>query len=138
MNELEKWVMGEMIDKLAEFKGVKTYPSDLAYMLFEEANCNGSYTFSTFEAEQWCTEYFDVLGEVVEDYYNEFGDYPSYNVFLFPERFQVEIMLFLAAHLVALSAYVTERMDSNDDEFILTSSVIETIAKEWEEAMTEA
>lgn len=134
MNELEKWVMGEMIDKLAEFEGVKTYPSDLAYMLFEEANCNNSYTFSTFEAEQWCTEYFDVLGEVVEDYYNEFGDYPSYNVFLFPERFQVEIMLFLASNLVWLSEYVTERLD-NDDEFILTDEVIETLAKEWQEAM---
>ena len=134
MNELEKWVMGEMIDKLQEFEGVKAYPSDLAYMLFEEANCNNSYTFSTFEAEQWCIEYFDELGEVVEDYYNEFGVYPSYNVFLFPERFQVEIMLFLASNLVWLSEYVVERMDS-DDEFILTSSVIETIAKEWEEAM---
>ena len=126
--------MGEMIDKLQEFEGVKAYPSDLAYMLFEEANCNNSYTFSTFEAEQWCIEYFDELGEVVEDYYNEFGVYPSYNVFLFPERFQVEIMLFLASNLVWLSEYVVERMDS-DDEFILTSSVIETIAKEWEEAM---
>lgn len=134
MNGLEKWVMGEMIDKLAEFKGVKSYPSDLAYMLFEEANCNNSYTFSTFEAEQWCIEYFDELGEVVEDYYNEFGVYPSYNVFLFPERFQVEIMLFLASNLVWLSEYVVERMDS-DDEFILTDEVIETLAKEWQEAM---
>lgn len=134
MNKLEKWVMGEMIDKLAEFKGVKSCPSDLAYMLFEEANCNNSYTFSTFEAEQWCIEYFDELGEVVEDYYNEFGVRPSYNVFLFPERFQVEIILFLASNLVWLSEYVTERMD-NDDEFILTDEVIETIAKEWEEAM---
>ena len=134
MNELEKWVMGEMIDKLAEFKGVNSSPSDLAYMLFEEAHCNSSYTFSTFEAEQWCTEYFDELGEVVEDYYNEFGDYPSYNVFLFPEHFQVEIIIFLASNLVWLSEYVTERID-NDDEFILTDEVIETIAKEWQEAM---
>ena len=134
MNKLEKWVMGEMIDKLQEFEGVKAYPSDLAYMLFEEANCNNSYTFSTFEAEQWCIEYFDELGEVVEDYYNEFGDYPSYNVFLFPERFQVEIILFLAPHLVELSAYVNDRIN-DDDEFILTDEVIETLAKEWQEAM---
>ena len=133
MNELEKWVMGEMIDKLQEFEGVKAYPSDLAYMLFEEANCNGSYTFSTVEAVQWCNKYFEQLGDVVEDYSHEFGEPPS-NVFLFPERFQVEIMLFLASNLVWLSEYVVERMDS-DDEFILTSSVIETIAKEWEEAM---
>lgn len=134
MNKLEKWVMGEMIDKLAEFKGVKSCPSDLAYMLFEEDNCNGSYTFSTFEAKQWCIEYFDELGEVVEDYYNEFGVYPSYNVFLFPERFQVEVIIFLASNLVWLSEYVTERID-NDAEFILTDEVIETIAKELQEAM---
>jgi hypothetical protein len=133
MNELEKWVMGEMIDKLQEFEGVKAYPSDLAYMLFEEANCNGSYTFSTFEAVQWCNKYFEQLGDVVEDYSSDFGEPPS-NVFLFPERFQVEIILFVASNLVGLSEYVTERID-NDDEFILTSSVIETIAKEWQEAM---
>lgn len=136
MNKLEKWVMGEMIDKLAEFEGVKTYPSDLAYMLFEEANCNGSYTFSTFEAVQWCNKYFEQLGNVVEDYSHEFGVTPS-NVFLFPERFQVEIMLFLAPHLVELSAYVNDRIN-DDNEFILTDEVIETLAKEWEEAMTEA
>lgn len=133
MNELEKWVMGEMIDKLAEFKGVKSYPSDLAYMLFEEDNCNGSYTFSTFEAVQWCNKYFEQLGDVVEDYSQEFGESPS-NVFLNPERFQVEVIIFLASHLVWLSEYVTERID-NDDEFILTDEVIETIAKEWQEAM---
>ena len=136
MNELEKWVMGEMIDKLAEFKGVKAYPSDLAYMLFEEANCNGSYTFSTFEAVQWCNKYFEQLGNVVEDYHDEFGVTPS-NAFLFPERFQVEIILFLAPHLVELSAYVNDHIN-DDDEFILTDEVIEVIAKEWEEAITEA
>lgn len=133
MNELEKWVMGEMIDKLQEFEGVKTYPSDLAYMLFEEANCNGSYTFSTFEAVQWCNKYFEQLGDVVEDYSHEFGVTPS-NVFLFPERFQVEIILFLAPHLVELSAYVNDRIN-DDDEFILTDEVIEVIEKEWQEAM---
>lgn len=133
MNKLEKWVMGEMIDKLQEFEGVKAYPSDLAYMLFEEANCNGSYTFSTFEAVQWCNKYFEQLGYVVEAYSHEFGEPPS-NVFLFPERFQVEIIIFLASNLVWLSEYVTERI-ANDDEFILTSSVIETLAKEWQEAM---
>lgn len=133
MNELEKWVMGEMIDKLAEFKGVKSYPSDLAYMLFEEANCNGSYTFSTIEAVHWCNKYFKQLGDVVEDYSHEFGVTPS-NVFLFPERFQVEIILFLAPHLVELSAYINDRIN-DDDEFILTDEVIETLAKEWQEAM---
>lgn len=136
MNGLEKWVLGEMIDKLQEFEGVKAYPSDLAYMLFEEANYNGSYTFSTFEAKQWCNKYFEQLGDVVEDYSHEFGEAPS-NVFLFTERFQVEIIIFLASNLVWLSEYVTERVD-NDDEFILTDEVIETIAKEWQEAMTEA
>lgn len=136
MNGLEKWVLGEMIDKLAEFKGVKSCPSDLAFMLFEESNYNGSYTFSTFEAKQWCNKYFEQLGDVVEDYSHEFGEAPS-NVFLFTERFQVEIIIFLASNLVWLSEYVTERVD-NDDEFILTDEVIETIAKEWEEAMTKA
>ena len=53
---------------------------------------------------------------------------------MFPERFQVEIILFLASHLVELSAYVNDRIN-DDDEFILTDEVIETLTKELQEAM---
>ena len=31
MNNLEKWVMSEMINNLQEYEGVRIHPSDIAY-----------------------------------------------------------------------------------------------------------
>lgn len=132
MNDLEKWVISEMIDKLENYEGVGVYLSDLAYILFENENANGSYTCSTYKARLWCQQYFECLGDAVEDYSHELGEPPA-NVFMFPERFQLQIIIYLADKLMTTSSFILANWDS--DEMTLTREIIDTIIKEWQEAM---
>lgn len=134
MNDLEKWVLGEMIDKLEYMEGLEVCPCELALNLFERANCDGSYTYSTSKAVQWCHQFFRQLGDAVEDYSHDWGEPPS-NVFLFPERFQVQMILYLADTLATSSQFIAENW--NSDEITLTKEVIDVIAKEWHEAIAE-
>lgn len=67
MTKLEKWVLSEMMDKLEDWENREVCLSELAWNLFENENCNGSYWCSYYAAKEWVKEYFDDLGEVVAD-----------------------------------------------------------------------
>ena len=75
MTDLEKWVLKEMVEHLKDMEGRTIYPCDLAFQIFESENCTGSYTCSAYESTQWIKEYFEDLGDAVEDYKNEFDIY---------------------------------------------------------------
>ena len=122
MNNLEKWVMNEMINNLQEYKGVRTHPSDIAFMLFKDYN--------TSEAIQWIHDYFYCLSDVVE----YFAEYPIDILFKYPERFQLAVTILLAQQLDSLSPYIAKRIE-RDEEILLTPLTINTIIKEWQEAM---
>ena len=122
MNSLEKWVMNEMIKNLQEYGGVRTHPSDIAFLLFVDYN--------TSEAIQWIHDYFGCLSEVT-DYFEE---YPIDILFKYPERFQLAAILLLAQQLYSLSPYIAKRIEM-DEEFILTPLTIKTIINEWQEAI---
>ena len=123
MNNLEKWVMNEMINNLQEYEGVRTHPNDIAFMLFKNYS-------NTSEAIQWIHDYFGCLSEVTDC----FEEYPIDILFKYPERFQLAVTILLAQQLNSLSPYIAKRIE-RDEEFILTPLTIKTIINEWQVAM---
>ena len=122
MNNLEKWVMNEMIKNLQKYEGVRTHPSDIAFLLFENSN--------TSEAIEWIHDYFGCLSDVVK----YFAEYPIDILFSHPERFKLAVTILLAQQLDTLSPYIAKRIE-RDEEILLTSLTIKTIINEWQEAM---
>ena len=131
MNNLQKWIIEEMIEHLQEMEGQVVYGCDLAFKLFENENVNGSYTCSSYEASKWIKDNWFDLCEVVEEYEYEFGEYPD-NCWINPERFQVQIILYMASSLVAKSDYINKHWN---EEIEFTKEVIYIIAKEWHKAI---
>ena len=131
MNSLEKWVMQEMMWHLEDLEGQVVYGCSLAFRLFESENNTGSYTCSAYKAGRWIKEYWDYLGEVVEDYEFNYGELPV-NPFKNSEVFQMQIILYMASSLVAESDYIEEHWD---EEIELTADVIKTIVSEWSECL---
>lgn len=131
MNNLQKWVLQEMVEHLKEMEGQTVYECDLAFQLFESENVNGSYTCDAYKARKWIKDNWFDLCEVVEEYEYEFGEYPD-NCWINPERFQVQIILFMASSLVTESDYIEEHWN---EEIELTSDIIQTIVSEWSECL---
>ena len=131
MNNLEKWIIGEMIEHLQEMEGQVVYGCDLAFKMFENGNVTGSYTCSSYSSNQWIKEYWDELSEVVEDYEFNYGELPT-NPFKNSEVFQMQIILHMASSLVAESDYIEENWN---EEIEMTSDIIEKIVAEWSECL---
>ena len=131
MNNLEKWVIGEMIEHLQKMEGQVVYGCDLAFKMFENENVTGSYTCSSYSSNQWIKEYWDELSEVVEDYEFNYGELPT-NPFKNSEVFQMQIILHMASSLVAKSDYIEENWN---EEIEMTSDIIEKIVAEWSECL---
>ena len=131
MTKLEKWVLSEMLGKLEDLENEEVCLSELSWNLFEQENCNGSYWCSYYQAQEWVKEYFDDLGDVVEEMTNDWGSEPD-NVFSQTESFQVQVVLYLADRLLGKSKYIRDNWDEN---VVLTESIIKQIRDEWQEAM---
>ena len=132
MNKLERFVLNEMIDSLPDFKGVSVCsPRNLAFVLLESDYCYFKNPKSVKEIRAWINEYFMYFGDVVDDYENEYGCYPYGNIFLFPERFQSNIIFYMARKLAKLSKYVA----NHSDGFTITDEAINTITEEWKDAL---
>lgn len=132
---LEQWVLSEMAEHLRYWEGEdrEVYLGDLAFELFDNENATGSYDCSAYRATQWVKEYFDDLGEVVDDMKNEWGSVA--NPFDEPEGFQVQVVLFLASRLVWESSTLQEA-DEAGTEVTLTDDLVERIAHDWESLAT--
>lgn len=125
MKTLKNYIIDETIYNLKEREGETVYACDLAYTVFESANVDGSYTYSTYKATQWVKKYFDSLGEIVDELKSNGIDAP--NPFDEPEKFQVCILLEGAQYLLSQC----ETIDENwNDEIELTPKIIRKICKE--------
>ena len=130
MDTLKNFVIDAMIVELNEMEDREIYGADLGYGIFETANCNGSYTCDAQEAKEFIKDYFESIGEVVEDIKFNLGAENIPNPFTESERFQVVIMLEMSSSLIAQVSIVDENWNN---EFMLTKEVIEKITKELEE-----
>jgi hypothetical protein len=65
------------------------FPSsyDLAYMITESDNASGSFTYSTYKARQYLGAWFENVGVFMEQYKEEYGEYPEHNPFANVELF---------------------------------------------------
>lgn len=134
LNDLEKDVLKQMIDHLDDLEGRDGYVSELAFTLFEGANMDGTLTYNTYEAEQWITEHFHDLADVVEDMAAEWDITP--NPFNNPESFMVQVALYLAEQLVYKSDYLLRGRDEEEiDAITYDEETIALIRREWEEAL---
>lgn len=127
MNVLENWVMNEMVEHLEEMEGQVVYGCDLAFKLFKSENIDGSFTCSAHKSREWINEYWDYLGEVIEDYEFNYVEVPI-NPLVNEEIFQLQIINFLASRLVVESTLVEVNWD---EEIELTEETIEQIVSEW-------
>ena len=127
MNNLQKWIIEEMIEHLQEMEGQVVYGCDLAFTLFEGENNAGSYTCNAYEAGKWIKEYWDYLGEVVEDYKFTYGELPV-NPLVNEETFQVQLIMFLASRLICGSTFIEVNWN---EEIELTEETIKQIVSEW-------
>jgi hypothetical protein len=130
MDTLKNFVIDAMIVELNEMEDREIYGVDLGYEIFETANCDGSYTCDAQEAKEFIKDYFESIGEVVEDIKFNLGAENIPNPFTESERFQVVIMLEMSSSLIAQVSIVD---DNWNNEFTLTKKVIEKITKELEE-----
>jgi len=130
MKTLRDYIITETIDNLKELEGLEVYGADLAYKIFERANVDGSYTYSTYKAQQWIKSYFDELGEVVDNIEMNLGKDSIPNVFDNPEGFQVVILLEGASYLIGQCKTVEEFWN---EEKTLTKRLINKICKELRE-----
>ena len=116
LNNLEKDVLSRMIDHLDDLEGCDGYVSELAFTLFEAENINGSMTFSAYKAEQWIAAHFHDLADVVEDMVADWDITP--NPFSNPEKFMVQVVLYLAEQLVYTSDYLRRGWDEEEIDAI--------------------
>lgn len=134
LNKLEKDVLERMIDHLDTLEGRDGYVSEIAFTLFEAENIDGSMTYSTYKAEQWIAEHFHDLGDVVEDMSAEWDI--TLNPFSNPEKFMVQVVLFLAESLVYESDYLRRGRDEEEiDTITYDDETLALIRREWEEAL---
>lgn len=108
---IKEWIL----DKLNEYEG--NIDCDLAYNLWERENCDGSITYSNYEAQKWIGEYFSDLGDYVEDYYTVTGTWPV-NPFQAPEAFMVIMVIYITDIIL------------NNYEFTTKEELIEAIKED--------
>ena len=123
-----------MIDHLDDLEGRDGYVSELAFTLFEGENIDGSMTYSTYKAELWIAEHFHDLADVVEDMAADWDITP--NPFSNPEKFMVQVVLYLAEQLVYTSDYLLRGRDEEEiDAITYDAETVALIRREWEEAL---
>lgn len=130
MDTLKNFVIDAMIDELNEMEGREIYGADLGFEIFSEANCNGSYTCSAIEAENFICKYFSEIGEVVKDIKFNLGAEFIPNCFLQSEKFQVVIMLEMSSSLCGQCEFVNTNWNN---EIELTEENIKLIISQLEE-----
>lgn len=125
MFTIKDFVVDVLKDKLDEYEDCTTCGGDLAYLLLEQYNIDGTYTYSTYTAEGWVKLHFDELGDIVYDMTAE--GLPPCNVFENPEAFQVQIMLYVAGQLLGQCDAVNEFWNEEQE---LTQEIIDKIKEE--------
>ena len=124
-NDLKDWMLGEIEEKLAEWVGYEINVDEMADRLFEGNIVDGTYTYSTKDAKNWIIENFEDIGEIVENLQANYGE--IVNCFLYPEKFQVEIVFELANYMINSSDFIKENIN---ERIKLTQEIADKIIQE--------
>ena len=124
MLRIEKYVKKEIESRLNESEYNEIYLGDLSFKLFESEYSYKSYSCSSYKATKWIKDYFEELGEIIEEYEEEFG-YSVPNPFSEPEKFQLVVITYIADKILSNAIY-NAGLDM-DEEIELTYKVINDI-----------
>lgn len=118
-----------IMDNLPDYEGNNVCGAELADLLMQGPRADGSLTYSTAEAIEWVKQYFDDLGDVVEELkYSVGADYIP-NVFINPELFMVICIEEVVSRVLSKCEYI----DTNwDNDFELTQEIINAITQQAE------
>lgn len=114
-------------DLLEEYEGSSVYGCDLGFTLLERYNVDGTYTYSTSEAEKWIKKNFEDIGEIYENLEAKIGALSIPNPFKEPEAFQVCVMLEEADYMLLRCGFIDKNWN---EEITLDKENIEKIFKE--------
>lgn len=133
MDSLKEYVVDFLDEKLDLYEDREVYGADLAYILCEEINCNGSVTFSNQLARDYLNDWEDDSG-AVSDYYeyykDNFGENCPYNGFSDAEALMVSIIIQKSIDYLNQCEFINKNWDDN---FVLTKENIAKIKKELKE-----
>lgn len=106
-----KFIKKHLIESIENYQGSTVYGCDLAILLTESENVNGSFFCSTYKTKQHLKKFDEVCGEFVEYYFDNFGEQPA-NYFTEPEKFHVQMIIISSEILVGnLPIFRTSPLD---------------------------
>ena len=126
--EHEKFITdlkADIVSRLSDYEGQSIYACDLGMTLFEGENCNGSVFCNTWKTKEFIKENFDLFGELLEYYSDNFGE--TLNPFLEPEKCHVILLIESARSILAGCKLVDEKWN---DKITLTPAVIKKLTKQ--------
>jgi len=121
-------IKADIISNLSEYAGNSYYGCDLAYTLFEGDNANGSVFCNTYKTKEYIKANFDLFGEFLEHYNDEFGEY--LNPFSQPERVHVIFLLEGVQSILSKCEFISDNWNAKIE---LTAENIETITNQVNE-----
>ena len=99
---------------------------ELAYRITDHDNMSGSFTYSTYNAEQYIKEWFHEVGYFMEEYEFEFGFPVKWNPFTESESFHAVMVI------VGIEKMLGSLECIPNESFILTTELSNLIIKELE------
>ena len=133
MENFTKIIKDWLIDELEERKGenLEVYPEDLAYILTDYINTNGSVNFSAWEASQFIKDNFYTFGELIE-YVKDNYDM-DLNPMLEPEKAEVIAYIEGVNYLLNNLETLQKEIDKSEyEQIVLTDELIDEMIKELE------
>lgn len=128
MSNINEYVASLMLDSLEDYEGHEIYNGDLGFTLLENANWDGTITYSRVAAIEWLNEYWDDVGEIVGHMVDAGYDADALlDLWSNPERFMAMVVLFYSRYI---EPYIS------DDKYILDEENIKNIREQLEDIKT--
>ena len=131
MNTFTTTIKNWLIDELEERKGqnMEVYPEDLAYILTDYINTNGSVNFSAWEASQFIKDNFYTFGDLIEYVKNNYD--MDLNPMLEPEKAEVIAYIEGVNYLLNNLETLQKEIDKSEyDQIVLTDDLIDNMINE--------
>lgn len=129
LETLQTYCVNYIIDALANLDEGKTFDSiyELANAMTQSDNVSGSFTYSTYKAQQYIKEWFNDLPDILEHIEFNYGEPLNVNPFIDSEKFHGNIVITKIEMLLNELECLKEL-----NEITLTPKLVKTITKELE------
>ena len=128
LETLIEYSVDYIVNRLSDFKG-ESFPDvyELSNELTMSDNMSGSFTYSTYKAQQYIKEWFNELGDILEHYEFQMGEPLKVNPFTDSEKFHaIVVMLKIEMLLSGLKCL------NVDGDIVLNDQTIKGITDELE------